>query len=72
MSDEYTPTTANVRNCYVYADPHDGTFRRAAEAEFDRWLADVRAKAWAEGYGSDEDVHTPRANPYRGKGADHE
>ena len=37
MSD-YTPTTAIVRN--AYAD-----YMKGAEAEFNRWLASVKAKA---------------------------
>ena len=52
MSD-YTPTTEEVRNQYVFSasvidetrfvDPTQG------EAEFDRWLAEVKAEAWEEG-----------------------
>lgn len=41
---EYTPTTENVRDCYVYADQqYDGDVAnpvRLAVAEFDRWLAE--------------------------------
>lgn len=43
MSDGYTPTTANVRDCYVYAEQqYDGDVANPvhlAVAEFDRWLA---------------------------------
>lgn len=41
-----------------------------SDEAFDRWLADRdrenRAIGWDEGYGDDNDVHTPRTNPYRG------
>ena len=55
-SAEYTPSTKNVRDCYVYADAgHDGSLRapeRVSGAEFDRWLAvhdrETRAEALEE------------------------
>ena len=40
---EYTPTTDEVRAWAVLASP-------LTEAEFDRWLASEKAKAWDEGY----------------------
>tara|TARA_R110000822_G_C15109043_1_gene472743 strand:- start:78 stop:341 length:264 start_codon:yes stop_codon:yes gene_type:complete len=50
----YTPATENVRNCYVYAyEQHDGSLlkpERQQRAEFDRWLAVVKAEAWDEGH----------------------
>ena len=46
MSD-YTPTTEEVRLDYAPAK----TFPADAEAQFDRWLAEVKAQAWQEGYG---------------------
>lgn len=59
MSD-YTPTTEEIRESYVlmqkcgaYPEP---------EAEFDRWLADVKAQAWHEGL---EAAELGVANPYR-------
>jgi hypothetical protein len=44
---DYTPTTEKVRHDY----PRDYTKSIQAEfAEFDRWLAKVKAEAWAEGW----------------------
>lgn len=51
---ERTPTTENIRNCYVYAtEGYDGSLaipERQSNAEFDRWLAahDVEVRAEAE------------------------
>lgn len=47
MSDEYTPTTEEVRRHWgIAVDLH----RRAERlAEFDAWLAEEKAKAWDEG-----------------------
>jgi hypothetical protein len=42
MSEPYTPTTEEVRAWAVLASP-------LTEAEFDAWLASVKAKAWDEG-----------------------
>lgn len=46
---EYTPTTGNVQVCYLYSPENpDGTFiksQREHDAEFDRWLNEVRAEA---------------------------
>ena len=63
---EETLTTEQVREAFaaqrasLYVD--DWAEQRDA---FDRWLRHVQAEAWEVGYGSDEDVHTPRTNPYR-------
>jgi hypothetical protein len=54
---EYTPTTNDVRQFYqgrlVKGD--DGVYVFADEeksnAEFERWLAGVKAEAWDEGFG---------------------
>ena len=41
---EYIPTTEEVRNRYLSeVFPED-------EAEFDRWLAQIKAEAWDEGF----------------------
>lgn len=44
-------------------------YRMELEAAAHRWLTEhdrqVAERAWAEGYGSDEECHTPRRNPYR-------
>ena len=42
MSD-YTPTTANVRDCYTYAMHTPAVSRH--QVQFDRWLNEVRAEA---------------------------
>lgn len=63
---EYTPSTIVVKSAYV-------VFTRNAfvastgelNQEFDRWLAEVQAAAWDEGYGDDMTANTPRTNPYR-------
>lgn len=74
---EYTPTTERVRlrwlEAYEYERDMPGKIReRYADevlAQYDRWLAEhdrqVAERAWDEGYGSDEECHTPRRNPYR-------
>ena len=53
----------------AYAMTGEGLdFKRVAHErreEFDRWLRAVKAEAWDEGYGPDEECHTPRSNPYR-------
>ena len=52
MTDVYTPTTKNIRDCYLYADEQfDGTLRtpaNIANAEFDRWLDSHDAEVKAE------------------------
>ena len=45
MSD-YIPTTEEVRLDYAPAK----TFPADAEEQFDRWLAEVKAEAWQEGF----------------------
>lgn len=46
MHDEYTPTTAKVRDAYM-----DREWNAASTEgeEFDRWLADHDAEKWDEG-----------------------
>ena len=81
MSD-WTPTTEQVRNGYRY-DPEDDYYnplQAGANAErnardFDRWLEQVKAEAWDEGYTSgrsnamrrmsDEPKAPLTRNPYR-------
>lgn len=67
MSEPYTPTTARVRGFYRNAtawtfdhdpQPHIAAMMEKQAAEFDRWLAKVKAdarsegqaEAWDEGY----------------------
>lgn len=54
MTDDYTPTTDYVEEawCPRYDGEHawfKGDDRRGYEAEFDRWLKQVKAEAWDEG-----------------------
>lgn len=51
----FMPTTENVRE--RYSDWYDGPIEVSidiADAEFDRWLKQVKAKAWAEGFDAGE------------------
>ena len=49
MSD-YTPTTEEVRSAYSAGAWFEiQTELEVHETAFDRWLAEVKAKAWAEG-----------------------
>jgi len=66
---EHTPTTEEVRQQYTREQPpHVGTVS-SKSAEFDRWLAGIRAQAWEEGQASGAaygDTHNSmHANPYR-------
>lgn len=73
MTDEYTPTTEEVREAYLdrkdFEDAVSFIERRGDEvaaAEFDRWLNTVRAEAWDEGYDAAPMGGRPRQeNPYR-------
>lgn len=74
MSD-YIPTTKQVKADYSYAETpvrHSyGFTSKDYDAEFDRWLAEVKAQAWADGYtAGTHDWRTERLttrNPYRGE-----
>lgn len=45
--DEYTPTTEEIRNGVIF----DFEMLEAETvARFDRWLAEVKAEAWEEGF----------------------
>lgn len=71
MSD-YTPTTEQVRDLYALSDPAGKTWQ-VYEAEFDRWLQQVKAEAWEEGFadgvnhdlGDRENAPEIINNPYR-------
>lgn len=69
-------TTANIRDAWVeynIDEPSAGEYIPMTIAEasdvFDAWIAEhdrqVAERAWGEGYGPDEECHTPRRNPYR-------
>lgn len=72
MSD-YTPTTAKMFEAYYNYLRHTSRTSRDAEAEFDRWLAEVKAEAWQEGTHAMSlelqyhfgDNHKCVTNPYR-------
>ena len=74
MSD-YTPTTEEIRAAYegqlikIGENRFELIDEGLAKAEFDRWLAEVKAKAWEEGYEQhDSDNYSGQpnsANPYR-------
>ena len=66
MSD-FTPTTPMIRTGYM----RDGRERKQRADDFDRWLDNIRAEAWEEGWrtGYADGAHydDPRItpNPYR-------
>lgn len=64
---EYTPTTEEVRDSYDYQFTL-GMNDISQIAEFDRWLAQVKAQVWDEGFdgGVDHCVLKQNVfNPYR-------
>jgi len=73
-TNNYTPTTEQVRRSYWY-NTSDSYSAALSDAEFDRWLAAERAKAWDEGRESlAADIASPlldnmtkrqTKNPYR-------
>ena len=68
---EYTPTTPVVRAAYI--QEIDAEVEESF-AQFDRWLASVKAEAWDECgrelFGDDyDDSETSLRNPYRGEQA---
>ena len=60
--DDYTPTTLEVRESYTYFRGTIPTVEH--EAEFDRWLNEVKAEAWDDGYVDARLGHEPLRNPY--------
>ena len=74
MSD-YTPTTEEVRGAFVVGcdfSNHLGAgsddLSDASSPEFDRWLNEVKAQVWEEGWhtgNKDSDGLQPTVNPYR-------
>lgn len=67
----YTPTTEEVREVYQcrLIKVGDNRFQLIdqveADAEFDRWLAEVKAQAWEEGYNAKWVETYFYDNPYR-------
>lgn len=78
---EYTPTTDEVRSLYksgawLMTDRAPNRFDQKEYegvlfGEFDRWLNEIRAEAWDEGWGNCWIYHTSeglqgeKENPYR-------
>ena len=72
MVNEYTPDEFNVRMAWVTTGigPEDNL-----NAEFDRWLAGVKADAWDEGWVSRHNYderggEAPTPNPYEDRHVD--
>lgn len=75
--DVYTPTEARLRSIrHGWASSTPGDYVQNA-AEFDRWLAEVKAEAWDEGYDAHaddtglsqmmRDMGEDNGNPYRAR-----
>lgn len=69
MTDKYTPTTEQVRDAVTFPRRRLGEPRDMTDAEFDRWLNEVKAEAWAEGafagWTDCESGQEKLNNPYR-------
>jgi hypothetical protein len=74
---EHTPTTDDIRDSYrgtlvqIKTNIYSLMLPEEADAEFDRWLAEMKAQAWEAGYvAGDADAHTENRldspNPYLG------
>ena len=73
---DYTPTTEEVRETYqggliqVGPNTYEIVDEKQAKAEFDRWLAEVKAQAWQEGWDT-KPPYQEINNPYRqGEGSE--
>lgn len=62
---EYTPSTETIRSDYAHVTSFGLDLTNLRYEEFDRWLAEVKAQAWDEGYS--EDSGFLGNNPYRGE-----
>lgn len=68
---EYTPTTEQVREACILGHYPLPSLKQRSElgADFDRWLAKVRAEAkaeaWAEGHAAGEGYVKAKDNPYK-------
>jgi hypothetical protein len=56
---EYMPTTDEVQGIW--------NAMVGNTESFDRWLAEVKAQAWDEGYVSSDDYYGEHDNPYQGE-----
>lgn len=64
---EHTPTTEDVREWYAETiDMYESAHRDPKRvAQFDRWLAQVKAEVWDQGHSAGYPyVPKPVANPY--------
>ena len=66
---DYTPTTEEVRKDYWIGTAFSKNAMRTSdkireEAAFDRWLAEVKAQAWQEGWDT-KPPYQEINNPYR-------
>ena len=70
MMSDYTPTTEEVRAAYegqlikIGDNAYQLLDEAHAKAEFDRWLAEVKAEAWQEGWDT-KPPYQKINNPYR-------
>ena len=73
MTSEYTPTEDEIRSLYVMGRVTLETTAQVlvdSPAEFDRFIARIKAEAWEEGYEAaaryhDLDTEFAAPNPYR-------
>ena len=66
MSDAYTPDEEQVREQYTQEQPPQIGSVAEKRAEFDRFIAGIKAEAWEEGYAVGQTDHDCDAtNPYR-------
>lgn len=72
---EYTPTTDEVRASYSWDRVYGSDDRDESRIEFDRWLAQVKAEVWDEGFllATRNNPNKPHPmlsyNPYREEGS---
>ena len=69
MTSEYTPTEDEIRSLYVMGRVSLETTAQVladSPAEFDRFIARIKAEAWDEGYAAGQtDDEFEATNPYR-------
>lgn len=50
VAEEYTPTTAEVRARWLRSRQDNPQAAALANAEFERWLGQIKSAAWKEGH----------------------
>jgi hypothetical protein len=62
----YTPTTGHILEAFAWDERYDGLDTEKMK-QFDRWLAEVKAQAWEEGWlmNVDDRYSSRDDNPYR-------